>query len=227
MKNSDGHTRVLTSHSVFENLHGFDPLLIGTIPLNIDIEKSDLDIICCWKSKNLFIETLIENFAHHRAFLLTEKKIANHETILATFQIDEFEIEIFGQNRPTKQQEGYRHMMIEHKILSSNDETFRQKIIYLKKARINHRTSFCKTIELSRRSLPGITEVRRTAFKYLKVYHAENLKPLNKFFSGPGTRQLPEKATRVQLQITKSQQSCRRVVEKHIDIARHMRSYPQ
>ena len=141
--------QVLTSHSVFENLHGFDPLLIGTIPLNIDIEKSDLDIICCWKSKNLFIETLIENFAHHRGFLLTEKKIASHETIIATFQIDQFEIEIFGQNRPTKQQEGYRHMMIEYKILSSNDETFRQKIIYLKKAGLTTEQAFAKQLNLA------------------------------------------------------------------------------
>ena len=140
--------QVLTSHSVFENLVGFDPLLIGTIPLNIDIEKSDLDIICCWKSKNLFIETLIENFAHHHGFLLTEKKIAGHETIIATFQIDQFEIEIFGQNRPTKQQEGYRHMMIEHKILSNNDETFRQKIIYLKKTGLTTEQAFAKQLDL-------------------------------------------------------------------------------
>ena len=139
---------VLTSYSVFENLQGFDPLLIGTVPLNIDTEKSDLDIICYWKSKNLFIETLIENFAHHVAFLLTEKKIANQETILATFQIDEFEFEIFGQNRPTKQQEGYRHMMIEHKILSSNDEAFRQKIIFLKEQGLTTEQAFAKQLNL-------------------------------------------------------------------------------
>ena len=140
---------MLISHSVFENLRGFDPLLIGTIPLNIDTEKSDLDIVCYWKSKNLFIETLIENFAHHPAFLLAEKKIVHHETIIATFQIDEFELEIFGQNRPTKQQEGYRHMMIEHNILSSNDETFRQKIIYLKKQGLTTEQAFAKQLNLS------------------------------------------------------------------------------
>ncbi len=65
---------VLTSYSVFENLQGFDPLLIGTVPLNIDTEKSDLDIICYWKSKNLFIETLIENFAHHHRFFVNGEK---------------------------------------------------------------------------------------------------------------------------------------------------------
>jgi hypothetical protein len=140
--------QVLTRHSVFESLQGFEPLLIGTIPINIDIEKSDLDIICCWNSKNFFIETLIENFAHHRGFLLTEKKITGHETIIATFQIDPFEIEIFGQNRSTKQQEGYRHMMIEHKILSSNDETFRQKIIHLKKSGLTTEQAFAKQLNL-------------------------------------------------------------------------------
>src|SRR5688500_9963097 len=80
-----GAYQVLIRHSVLENLQTFDPILIGTIPLNIDTEKSDLDIVCCWKSKNPFIETLIENFSHHREFLLAEKKISNRETILANF----------------------------------------------------------------------------------------------------------------------------------------------
>lgn len=141
--------QVLTSYSVFENLHGFDPILIGTIPLNIDIEKSDLDVICCWKSKNAFIETLIENFSHHRQFLLVEKKIRNRETILASFQADEFAIEIFGQDRPTTEQEGYRHMIIEYKILCSNDDDFRQKIIDLKKQGLTTEQAFAKQLNLT------------------------------------------------------------------------------
>ncbi len=140
---------VLTSHSVFENLEGFDPLLIGTIPLNIDIEKSDLDIICCWKNKNLFIETLIENFSHHREFFLAEKKIRNRETILASFRTDEFAIEIFGQTRPTQEQEGYLHMIIEYNILCRNDEGFRQKIINLKKEGLTTEQAFAQQLNLA------------------------------------------------------------------------------
>lgn len=38
----------LSNHQVLQKLAAFDPILTGTIPINIDIETSDLDIICCF-----------------------------------------------------------------------------------------------------------------------------------------------------------------------------------
>ena len=140
---------VLTSNAVFENLQNFQPLLVGTIPIRIDTENSDLDIICYWTDKNLFIEILIENFSHHRDFLLAEKKINNRETILATFRIADFLFEIFGQNRPAKEQEAYRHMIVEYKILQQQPESFRHKIIQLKTDGLTTEEAFAKQLGLS------------------------------------------------------------------------------
>jgi hypothetical protein len=139
----------LTSHSVLEILKDFDPRLVGTIPIDIDIDTSDLDIVCCWENKNLFLETLIENFADQRAFILAEKKIRTRETILANFQLDGFGIEIFGQNRSTKEQEGYRHMIVEYNILRSRDENFRQQIRDLKRAGLTTEEAFAKQLHLT------------------------------------------------------------------------------
>ncbi|WP_081735122.1 DUF4269 domain-containing protein [Paenibacillus gorillae] len=36
----------LSSLNIFESLTFYAPLLVGTIPIDIDIEESDLDIIC-------------------------------------------------------------------------------------------------------------------------------------------------------------------------------------
>lgn len=139
----------LVDHKVIEDLQSFDPLLVGTIPISIDTETSDLDIICHWGSRNSFIETLIENFSHHADFLLAEKKIRDRETILATFRLDDFVVEIFGQNRPTREQEAYRHMIIENKILVENPDTFRQEIIRLKKNGLSTEEAFAKQLGLS------------------------------------------------------------------------------
>ena len=139
---------VLTSNSVLEMLQPFQPLLVGTVPINVDTETSDLDVICYWKDKNLFIEILIENFSHHKDFLLTEKKINNRETIIATFRIEEFLFEIFGQNRPSKEQEAYRHMIVENKILQQHPESFRQKIRDLKLKGLTTEEAFAKELGL-------------------------------------------------------------------------------
>jgi len=37
---------ILTKYKIFEKLDNYSPLLTGTIPIEIDIESSDLDIIC-------------------------------------------------------------------------------------------------------------------------------------------------------------------------------------
>jgi hypothetical protein len=123
---------ILTQNTILLNIAEFEPLLVGTIPINIAIENSDLDIICYWKNKTDFKAKIQSVFGNEREFKIRETKIDNKETVVANFKIDPFEIEIFGQNIPTKNQNGYKHMIIEDKILTSKGENFRLEIIKLK-----------------------------------------------------------------------------------------------
>jgi len=124
--------KILTEHKVLANIAEFDPILVGTIPINIDIENSDLDIICYWINKESFIEKLQSFFGNKNEFTIRETIIDNEETVIANFKIERFEIEIFGQNIPVKNQNGYKHMIIEHAILQCKGENFRLEIIKLK-----------------------------------------------------------------------------------------------
>ncbi|WET04366.1 DUF4269 domain-containing protein [Flavobacterium sp. YJ01] len=133
---------VLTKYRVLENLTDFDPILVGTIPINIDVENSDLDIICCWKNKSEFIEKIKGLFAQESHFTIRENLINNQESVITNFHIDGFEIEIFGQNIPTQAQNGYRHMLVEAQILQSKDENFRLEIIKLKESGIKTEPAF-------------------------------------------------------------------------------------
>jgi hypothetical protein len=72
--------------------------------------------------------------------------IKNDETIVANFRLDEFRIELFGQNRPTREQESYRHMIIEHRIILDRGESFRQEVIRLKKEGVKTEPAFCKLL---------------------------------------------------------------------------------
>lgn len=133
---------MLTKHGVLDNLAEFDPILVGTIPINIDIENSDLDIVCYWKNKSDFIQKIKSQFEKESNFTIQEIVIDNQESVLANFFIDAFEIEIFGQNIPTELQNGYRHMLVEHQILSSKDENFRLEVIKLKERGVKTEPAF-------------------------------------------------------------------------------------
>ena len=124
---------VLTEHKVLAKLESFSPILVGTLPINIDIETSDLDIICYWTNKQAFVEAVLADFGAEEAFNFRELSTPDWDVVVANFSLDGVEIELFGQNIPTKQQMGYRHMLIEYKLLSERGEAFRQEIIALKR----------------------------------------------------------------------------------------------
>ena len=123
--------RILTENKVFDKLSRFTPILAGTIPIEKDTEDSDLDIICHWIDKMEF-KNAMDEFSNRQDYTLEQKVKNGYETIIAKFKIERFQFEIFGQNRPTKEQEAYRHMMVEHRIIQQKGEKFKQQIIDLK-----------------------------------------------------------------------------------------------
>ncbi len=129
---------VLTNSQILSKLKQFDPILVGTIPINIDIENSDLDIICSIANKQEFQKSITDNFSNEEKFSIRELPNLNTFAIVANFFLDGFEIEIFGQTIPTRQQFAYRHMIVEHNLLNKYGEAFRQQIIELK--RQGHKT---------------------------------------------------------------------------------------
>lgn len=141
--------QLLTQHAVIKLLSSFSPILTGTIPINIDIESSDLDIICEYADQELFEKHIIQNFSNYDGFSLQCLTVNNINSVLANFTIEGFPVEIFGQAVPVKQQMAYRHMIIEYKILGQKEEAFRQKIIGLKKQGIKTEPAFAEALNLS------------------------------------------------------------------------------
>jgi hypothetical protein len=133
---------VLTKNGLFEKLKYYSPILAGTIPIEIDVEGSDLDIICEVKNEIDFMEFLKQNFQNYNNFSLEEITINDEKSIVLNFVLEEFPIEIFGQNKPTTEQNAYRHMIAEYKIVQEKGDDFKQKIIELKKKGIKTEPAF-------------------------------------------------------------------------------------
>lgn len=139
----------LVKHHVLEKLAAFDPILTGTIPINIDIPESDLDIICYWEDIDEFMISIGKSFAKEQDFSLRKETINEQATVIANFWMDDFEIEIFGQNIPTIEQNAYQHLLVEYQILQQKGESFRQKVIELKKNGIKTEPAFAQLLGLA------------------------------------------------------------------------------
>lgn len=151
----------LKRHRVLDILEAFDPILVGTIPIDIAIESSDLDIICYFKNEADFTAKLISSFGNEIDFTCRKALIDQHESVIATFKKDNFEIEIFGQNIPTKDQNGYKHMLIEYEILQSQDENFRLEIINLKQKGYKTEPAFALLLDLKGDPYRALLEYKR------------------------------------------------------------------
>lgn len=139
----------LVNNNILNFLASFDPILAGTIPLNIDVEGSDLDIICYWQDKAEFVSVIINHFAAKQSFQFRETVINNQETVVVNFFIDDFEIEIFGQSIPSKQQNAFRHMVAEYKVLLERGEDFRKSVVELKQNGLKTEPAFAQLLGLS------------------------------------------------------------------------------
>jgi hypothetical protein len=138
--------QALVENRIMEKLSAYTPILVGTIPLNIDIETSDIDIICYARDKNQFIDSLVNDFQNMKGFKITGNTRFN--STKANFYIEDFEFEIFGQDLESIKQDAYQHMLIEHNVLIEKGEQFRQKIINLKRQGLKTEPAFAKLLGL-------------------------------------------------------------------------------
>ncbi|MTI70570.1 MAG: DUF4269 domain-containing protein [Firmicutes bacterium] len=133
---------------VFDILRKFNPILVGTIPINIDIENSDLDIICEVHDFGEFRVILSNHFKEMKDFKINFDEKEGNKNLVANFVYDEFIIEIFGQPLPTEKQNGYRHMIIEERLLKLGGEGFRREIMKLKKEGIKTEPAFTRCLNI-------------------------------------------------------------------------------
>lgn len=141
-----------------EKLTAYTPLLCGTIPINIAIAGSDLDIICQWQHKEVFTSEITMLFSGYNDFIIRDNTAIN--AVIASFICDGFPVEVFGQSIPTTAQHAYRHMLIEHKILEQRGEVFRKKIIRLKEQGYKTEPAFAKLLGLESNPYTALLEYK-------------------------------------------------------------------
>ena len=139
----------LSELSIFEKLRAYQPILTGTIPIGIDIPQSDLDIICACSNHQEFTERLTSLYTDQNNFKIKSAIWNGLQSTIATFQAGVFEIEIFGQNCPTTDQNAYKHMIAEYQILKAKGEEFKAEIIRLKQLGLKTEPAFARLLGLA------------------------------------------------------------------------------
>lgn len=141
--------RLLFSAGVFDTLREYSPCLAGTIPLQVDVPESDADIICEVKSHKAFERALRENFSCREGFTMKHFKAQEQTVTLAQFILCDavsqaLTVEIFGQSLPVKEQNAYRHLVVEARLLGLAGEGAKNCIRSIKAQGIKTEPAFAQ-----------------------------------------------------------------------------------
>jgi hypothetical protein len=132
----------LTALGIFDFLRLYSPILIGTIPLDVDVETSDLDIACYSPDLALFARDVTVLYGSQPHFRLRHKQVRGTPSVVTSFEYNGFEIQFFVQPQPVEHQYGYRHMLVEARLLALGGEAARHAIRELKRSGIKTEPAF-------------------------------------------------------------------------------------
>ncbi|MGG4341461.1 DUF4269 domain-containing protein [Paenibacillus lautus] len=141
---------VIDELKLWDHLKPCNPILVGTIPIGIDIASSDLDIICHVTDFARFEQELMSRYSELDSnFTCSSRMVNNVNRTVARFRYKGWEFEIFAQPLPSTKQNGYRHMIVEYKLLQRLGETARQGIIELKRSGYKTEPAFAKLLHIT------------------------------------------------------------------------------
>ena len=132
---------------IMKDLEVYTPLLCGTIPIGIDIEGSDLDIILEVNDFSQFKGKVEALYQDEHGFRLKQTEKRGLPVFKAKFMFDGFEFELFGQPQPVVEQYAYIHMLIEYHLMKETPQ-LREKVIALKQQGYKTEPAFCKALGL-------------------------------------------------------------------------------
>ncbi|MBH8557507.1 DUF4269 domain-containing protein [Hymenobacter negativus] len=142
---------ILAALNLWTILAEFKPVLAGTIPLDIDIPGSDLDVLCEVAPADAprFGELLQRHYGHRPDFRLTQQPIGGQASTVSSFRYRGMEVEVFGQAVPVAQQNGFRHLLVEAAVLQAGGEAWRQAVRRLKKQGLKTEPAFANLLQLA------------------------------------------------------------------------------
>jgi hypothetical protein len=163
--------RALQSLGIFHTLRAYTPVLAGTIPLCIDIPGSDLDLICAARDLDTFARAVSDAFGAQPRFRIKGKTIQGIGSVIANFDYGGFPIEIFGQPKPVTEQNAYRHMVAEARLLRIGGEHARRAIRQLKRTGLKTEPAFARYFQLQGDPYEVLLQLSGLSERELRMAH--------------------------------------------------------
>lgn len=138
---------VLRELDLLNDLARFEPTVIGTPPLGIDLESSDIDIACTHDDLREFELEVTRRFNQLNGFQSEHFLDLPGRAVRAAFSSHGWEVELFCQTIPIQEQWGFRHFLIEKRLLKVQP-ALKSRVIQLKRSGLKTEPAFAAALGL-------------------------------------------------------------------------------
>jgi hypothetical protein len=129
---------------IFAVLAPYTPTLIGTFPLGLQVDGSDIDIACSCTDLDAFARALAElGFPH------VERRPLEPDAVVASMIAGDVEVEVFGQAVPVYAQAGFRHMVVEGRLLAVGGAALADRVRAAKRGGLKTEPAFATVLGLA------------------------------------------------------------------------------
>jgi len=136
---------VLERLGLMIDLHVYDARIVSSVHAGLDIEDSDIDIICCYS-------TQIDYLRHLRSlsYLIGISKFdIDEDYVVCTFRLSGIEFEIYACEIPVVEQHGFQHFMVMKRLVSIGGPKFQSTIQDLKRKGLKTEPAIAQHLKLT------------------------------------------------------------------------------
>jgi hypothetical protein len=140
--------RALAACGVLQRLAPFDPVLAGTYPIDLAVDGSDLDVLCHAPDLALFERAVRETLGDRPGFRCERQPVGTTLAVIARFRAARLPVEVFGQPLPIDRQRGYRHLLVEARLLAGGGAALRSAVTTERRAGLKTEPAFARALGL-------------------------------------------------------------------------------
>lgn len=141
------YLEALRRTGLIEALRPFDPHVAGTPPLGLDVPDSDVDILCRAQDADAFVAALWSGFSGEAGFAI-HQCVDHPRAIVASFQAEGWVFQVYGEARPVAEQDGWRHFLIERRLLGLGGSRLRDAVMTRRVCGLKTEPAFADALEL-------------------------------------------------------------------------------
>lgn len=143
--------RVLKSSGLLDILADYHPYPAGTVPIDIDVPGSDLDLLCYAEDLDAFEAEMHDQIGAVGEFRCIRGD-GNHPDqrpyVTFNLQVGHWPVEVFAQSVPVHRQNAYLHMIVEWRLLRLWGDVGHREIRRLKRAGWKTEPAFASVLGL-------------------------------------------------------------------------------